>query len=68
MADDFSRAVQHPHQSDTPCISVLGATDDPPSSELEKLRATVSRNQKLLKEYDNVTELSKMKNELRKMR
>ena len=36
--------------------------------ELEKLRATVSRNQKLLKEYDNVTELSKMKNELRKMR
>jgi len=38
------------------------------NKELEKLRDDLQANMQLLKEYDNVTELSRMKNELRKMR
>jgi len=38
------------------------------NTELEKLRNDLQANMQLLKEYDNVTELSRMKNELRKMR
>merc|ERR1719499_2566401 len=38
------------------------------NTELEKLRGEFAQNQQLLKDYDNVTELSRMKNELRKMK